>query len=476
MGKVVATMEDVLHNAETTVQAIRKTDDAAKTFWEDTNTLQVTDKEYSSIVAQYGKPGPGGRLMYSDQYGNTTSVVIKRSQDGSSLYDYYAEHLAGENGDVNAAFITGEQTTANGALDEILEARASMNQESSYNQYEEAGDIPAEAARLAQMVADRYMGAPSVLNPTSKQQALNSLRQSWRSLMDELDRQTARAESADKRVQNARDAGKRALERHKNTEERNRVWKNLKKNADWFKAVVEHPTETKHVPAELKDLSRDARALYELCLYSEVDTIPTPDEIKNATDRLIADVNRLVMAEKRGEEDAMGADWKQSNLMAMIQDLQNSMVDGSGKGTYLATGRLNLQQTRLLNNIMAAMKHNALNANKMIGRAKAITVHESASKVINEIRRSKGLGKLKALEVWRQELMTPKTFFNYISGWADGETNTLREELNKGQRRSLQIQMEVAKMFDHLTEGDKNQKRMAEFTGRKNLQAKKPSG
>jgi len=114
-------------------------------------------------------------------------------------------------------------------------------------------------------------------------------------------------------------------------------------------------------------------------------------------------------------------------------------------------GDMDIDDVIELGRLVSALENTVKTQNKMLGEEFDAGIKETAGKVNEEVKKSKGVnpGIKQALHKWfTEEMFSPRRFLNTLSGWTDGAMAQLADSLEKGQTRMLDFQRQAMQGMD----------------------------
>lgn len=127
---------------------------------------------------------------------------------------------------------------------------------------------------------------------------------------------------------------------------------------------------------------------------------------------------------------------------------------------------MSFEEVRDLGQMLTGMITQIQNRNKMLAAKRKAYVSETAEKVQEEIENSKGRKIGGRMQNFMQSHLNGKTFFGMISGFKNGATEELAQELSNGEERMRQFQQRAMQIFDSFMKNKDNQKWLKTAAGK----------
>lgn len=468
MAQAAGLMRRVLESSSRAEPSLREQDSRYEELYKALGgTIALRPEEYRAVTAAFGKPAGGRILGLKVKQGDSTDRSLD-DRNHNELSRSWPE------------FFEPELTDAEAVFEAMAEARRVVNEKQYVNDY--AQEMESAAAEAAQELFEAYMRAPEKHTFADKQakkleqvkaayserlwRQREQNRESWEKREARLKGQMERTKAkAAKQVEKAREETAQAKRREKlavDTQYKKELRRSIEKSRSWFTQVVTRPSNEKKVP---RDLMQAAAKVAELVNLMDVDEERADAEYQKKLSETLAKIRQV----QKSQDYAISSQWAESGVVAMIEELQEELIDA---GEYKPLAKMERYQLEAVDKILKAIKHNMTEANKLIDMETRASVQEFAEEATQEVRMSRGVKEGKGSHArqvkadWQMMVMSPRTFFNSISGWKHGKVDQLRQELNRGQKQMFRLQKEAAAYFEEVT-GRENQKKMDAFSGRK---------
>lgn len=468
MAQAAGLMRRVLESSSRAEPSLREQDSRYEELYKALGgTIALRPEEYRAVTAAFGKPAGGRILGLKVKQGDSTDRSLD-DRNHNELSRSWPE------------FFGPELTDAEAVFEAMAEARRVVNEKQYVNDY--AQEMESAAAEAAQELFEAYMRAPEKhtfadtqakrLEQVKAAYSERLLRQreqnreSWEKREARLKGQMERTKAqAAKQVEKAREETAQAKRREKlavDTQYKKELRRSIEKSRSWFTQVVTRPSNEKKVP---RDLMQAAAKVAELVNLMDVDEQLSDTQTQKKLAETLAKIRQV----QKSQDYAISSQWAESGVVAMIEELQEELIDA---GEYKPLAKMERYQLEAVDKILKAIKHNMTEANKLIDMETRASVQEFAEEATQEVRMSRGVKEGKGSHArqvkadWQMMVMSPRTFFNSISGWKHGKVDQLRQELNRGQKQMFRLQKEAAAYFEEVT-GRENQKKMDAFSGRK---------
>lgn len=328
------------------------------------------------------------------------------------------------------------------------------------------------AQYLAMQMNDAYLKLPGVKAAAKEQKRLGLADEQYRQAM------TAYRDQSREQFDAALKTIRGAQQKQKQTEQQQRTAAMKKKYATWRAADMEsrrateirekirtigldlstrltHPKGEKYIPeALLGSVAKTCDAV-----VNAMQTVKGADtQIGERIRGLITDLDAM-----KRVQDADYASEDYEGLNGMAQSLVDEIGDKSIR--EMSYGQLNK-----VYNLLKGIQTTVQNAKKLIGRKDAISTYQAGTQTIRELNAARGfkdtaLGRF--LDIWEESMLGALRFFRRATGYAhDSMLVKLAEELNDGERNSIEIKRKGKALFYEFTDTKEKLKWLKNMQGK----------
>ena len=301
-----------------------------------------------------------------------------------------------------------------------------------------------QIARLAEEINELSEAERQALQEgdTINQALFQAQRERYEKRLAQL-RESNEAKLAKVKAQNTYSRYK-ASESRKNTE----LKAYLRKNIDQLNSMLAHPTEKKHVPADMVKAVID--------VLTEINVETGSQSVKEKLDRLQAVYGRY-------KADSTFTQFDYDERTA--EDIKTLKRLFNGK-SYAS---LSNDELRQVIDIVTALKKQISNANKLIENEKLEDAKEASAEAQKEVYGARKTENklLNALDWYTGSHLNAYRFFRKTFGYADGAGMAMYKQLDDGQMKMIGIQREINDLFNEVLDGKENQKEVQKLISTK---------
>lgn len=254
------------------------------------------------------------------------------------------------------------------------------------------------------------------------------------------------SEDRAKSIADARTQTRQAIERRQSKSKARRGIKQI--SAD-LKRMMTRPKKGSYVPVDL------FRAITKVCDIVDLDTG------KGETKTNVALMELQQQYRAIAQNEAYNGFYKDSVDDELIKDIDDLVKVAGDKPVR----EMNSAEMNSVYKILSGIKHQVTEATKLIDRQGRSDIRAIGNKVLAELNNAKGYDS-RFTNWYSSRSLDPIRMFRRMSGYENGELVRLSEDLNDGQRKMNEIQMEGAIMFRHLVQGKENATNIKEFQGK----------
>ncbi len=270
-------------------------------------------------------------------------------------------------------------------------------------------------------------------------------------LQDLLNRQVQKASKK------ALEKGRESLQKYREQREKSEVREMVKKMREDLAKRLLHPTEGRYVPPYL------AKAMIRVCEEIDLDSgITAPDGSPTKAQQR-RDQQKVALYELRRHYEGLKVDqdpnysYEYDEAVSAELDALIDMVDQTPVRSMSA------EQLFSVYSLMRSIKLTLEDANRLLGEREKRTVQETAWKIASEQETFKSRNGITRRAI--TQAMSPMRAVLAMSGFnEDSELVRLFRAINEGVHDQEQFFMEAHKMFESVTRGKENEKRLQEAT------------
>lgn len=124
------------------------------------------------------------------------------------------------------------------------------------------------------------------------------------------------------------------------------------------------------------------------------------------------------------------------------------------------------EELRWIHEIIEQLYHQIVNESKLMATEYNKSIYEAAQEV-NEVIESAKRTKGKHSNFYHIQHLNPINFFRYITGYKKCVMNSVIDKLNEAQHTQMEMERQIEKIFDPVTQGKENQQELSRFVGEK---------